>query len=198
MQGDLTAMKIVRAFHWLALAVLPLFSAGCATEKLWNAQAFCEPWNPPHLQLAFDEARKDVLVRYDEGNDRAKRPTPRAYFLFQNLNRIETKRKPLFVDADLAAGLKPVEVFAREQVPDNAGTLEFYAVAARDSSDFKLFSRSREVGEFHLPVYKDGVWQTRKAMLMPLAIGADATVVGGLLGVLWLESGAPGICAERY
>lgn len=180
-------MKTVRAFYWLALAALPLLSAGCATERLWNAEAFREPWNPPHLQLAFDETSKDVLVRYDEGNDRAKHPTPRAYFLFHNLNRIETRRRPLFVDPRLAAGLKPIEVFAREQVPDNATALALYAIAACDSSDFKLFSRGREVGEFHLPVYKDGVWQTRKAMLMPLAIGADATIVGGVLALWYLD-----------
>jgi hypothetical protein len=37
-------------------------------------------------------------------------------------------------------------------------------------------------------VYKDGVWQTQKALLMPLAVGADATIVGGVLGYWYLNA----------
>jgi hypothetical protein len=189
------AMKTLPVLQWLAIAVWPLLS-GCATQKLWDAKAYREPWSPPNLHLAFDEQRKDVLVRYDEGNDRSKHPTPRAYFLFQNLKRNESRRKPAFVDASRATALKPVEIFAPEQMPENAAALELYAVAARGAPNFKLLSRGHELGEFSLPVYKDGIWQTQKAMLMPLAVGADATVVGGFLGLLWLYASAPGLCDE--
>jgi hypothetical protein len=177
--------------------VVPLWCAmlasGCATKELWQQQAFREPSSPPNLRLTFDRNRNDVLVTYDETNDRATRPRLRAYFLFQNLKRVESQHKPTFVDPTIAASLSPLQMVGLEPLSPTETDLELCAVVAANEMSFKLFSKGRQLGEFYLPVYKDGVWQTQKALLMPLAVGADATIVGGVLGMYWIEAGGPGV-----
>ncbi len=171
------------------LPVVALLFSGCVTKQLWQQDAFREPWPQPHLQLAFNRDRKDVLVGYDELNDRSDERRPRAYFLFENERRIEAKHKPTFVNPTLMATLPAVPVFASNAPQTEAANQEFYAVATTNSTSFKLFSKDKELGEFYLPAYKDGVWLTQKALLMPLAVGADATIVGGVIGVMFWPNG---------
>ena len=185
-------MKGTRIF-WFLLPVAAALLSGCVTKKLWQQDAFREPWPEPHLQLTFDQDRKDVLVGYDELNDRSDQRRPRAYYLFQNEKRIMAKRKPAFVDPAKMVKFPPVSVFSGLQPVAMTTNLELVAVTATNNASFKLYSKGKPLGEFFLPVYKDGVWQAQKALLMPLAVGADATVVGGVLGVVWLELGGPGV-----
>jgi hypothetical protein len=167
-----------------------LLLTGCATQKLWEQRAFREPASPPNLQLSFDRQRNDVLVRYDEFSDRSNRTRPRAYFLYQNLQRLEARRKPKFVTPAAATGLMPLPMLAPEQLPAWDPALELYAVFATNSASFMLFSKSREPGAYDLPVYPDGAHRARQILLTPVAVGADVTLVSAVVGfVLWAEGG---------
>lgn len=149
-------------------------------------QFFCEPAREPHLQLALDPHRRDVLVRYEESDYHSCRPRARAYYLFANLKPAERRQKPDFVDARRIERLPGIPVFAPEANGGGAPLPELYAIAAPNSPDFRLLSRDRVIGEFALPVYKDGYRQMQKALLSPFAVGADATAMGGVLGLFWL------------
>jgi hypothetical protein len=184
-------MKAVCAVRLILLAASALLLNGCATQKLWEQRAFCEPASPPNLELSFDGQRKDVLVRYDEFSERSNRTRPRAYFLYQNLPRLEARRKPDFVTAGAAAkGLMPLPMLTPELLPTADPNLELYAVAATNSARFALYSKGRELGAYDLPVYPDGVHRTRQILLTPVAVAADVTFVSAVVGfVLWAEGG---------
>ncbi len=119
---------------------------------------------------------------YDEMNNSDK-PKPRAYYLFQNEKLIENRRKPAFVSPDKAGTLSPIPVYKTESEIENPTNLELYAVSSTNNTSFKLLSKNKNIGEFYLPVYKDGMYQMKKAFLLPLAVGADATIVGGYIAV---------------
>jgi hypothetical protein len=145
------------------------------------------------LALAFDASRHDVRVTYDELTEESGKQQRRAYFLFQNEKRTAAKKKPMFVEPTSDADLVALPIFPTAAEALSATNLDMCAVAVTNRPTFELFSKGRKLGEFHLPVYKNGVWEARKALLLPLAVGADATVVGGWLAVLWAEMGGPGL-----
>jgi hypothetical protein len=46
-----------------------------------------------------------------------------------------------------------------------------------------LYSSGTPVGTFALPVYRDGMGQTERIALTPLAVTADLTIIGGAAAV---------------
>ena len=122
--------------HWglFGLALIALLLNGCRsasdldwsmTYRLWNCPSFRNVRCPAanlHLELFADEAQSDVLVVYDEAHEKKSAVRRRAFFVNQNLERIQAGRKPRFVTEAAAHGLKPIPVIvagpdAREKIP---------------------------------------------------------------------------------
>lgn len=161
---------------------------GCITKQLWEQKAFCEPASPPNLELSFDRQRKDVLVQYDEISERSYKTRHRAYFLYENLKRLENRHRPRFVSP--VPSLIPLQILAPEQSSGVYLDQELYAISATNSTSFALYSNGRELGSYELPVYRDGVQLAGQIALTPLTVTADVVIVGTVVGViLWAETG---------
>jgi len=181
-------MKLACASQLTLLAVSVLLLNGCITQKLWEQKAFCEPASPPNLQLSFDRQRKDVLVQYDEISERTYNTRHRAYFLYQNLKRLENRHKPSFISP--VPSLMPLQILAAEQSSGLYLDQELYAISATNSASFALYSSGRELGSYDLPVYRDRVQRTEQIALTPVAVTADVVIVGSVVGfILWAETG---------
>jgi hypothetical protein len=62
------------------------------------------------------------------------------------------------------------------------------AVVATNKQSFTFYQAGRALDSHDLPVYDDGKGPVEKIALTPLAVAADLTVVGGILGYIYLES----------
>ena len=181
-------MKFACASQLTLLAANMLLLNGCITKQLWQQQAFCEPASPPNLQLSFDRQRKDVLVQYDEISERSYKTRHRAYFLYQNLQRLENRQKSRFVSP--IASLMPLQILAPEQSSGLYLDQELYAISATNSPSFALYSKGQELGSYDLPVYRDGVQRAGQIALTPLAVTADVVLVSSVIGfIFWAETG---------
>ncbi|HET7625970.1 MAG TPA: hypothetical protein VFM25_11975, partial [Verrucomicrobiae bacterium] len=140
-----------------ALAVLILSGSGCAFRDLWNdagVENFNEPADSPNLRLYKNRGQKDLLVVYDEYSERHDSIRPRAYWLFQNQNRIENRRRPDFVSVKVAKRLTSVPVFSETNGPADIENLPLYALGSTNHYFFSLYSDGNE-RRFMLPVYSD-------------------------------------------
>lgn len=182
-------MKVMRASQLGLLAVALLVLNGCVTQKLWEERAFRQPATPSNLELAFDPRRQDVLVRYDEFSDRSFKTQPRAFYLYRNVARLEAGRKPNFVAPSRAAKLVSLPVQPAENPLLDDPAVELHASLVADGAGFKLKSRTNELGEFHLPVYADGVQRTGQVLLTPFAVVADIVTAATVIGLLAWASG---------
>jgi hypothetical protein len=191
-------MKIATLSRLLLLTLILTSSSGCATHALWSSSgldALNQPATDPHLALYYGKSKKDLLVVYDEFSERNESIHRRAYWLEENRRRTEERECPYFVSQRLARGLAGVPVFsaasATNRLPfDQPETL--FAVVATNNVCFTLFSGSAEIDSHRLPVYDDGTGQTKRILLTPLTVTADAAIVGGFLGYLYLEGVAQG------
>src|SRR6266581_2421406 len=97
-----------------------LFLTGCETAqdysltyRLWNnpeLRRFAEPAPDPHLTLFEKRSDHDVLVQYDETYEHNETVRHRAYLLAHNVQRIVQRKKPRFVNPQLASGLTPLAI----------------------------------------------------------------------------------------
>lgn len=146
-----------------------------------------KPSEKAQLRLFQVESKHDFLVVYDEYSERRDAIKPRAYFLLQNQKRIENLKKPSFVGTNLISHAAPVPLFAPPP-PTNAVSFPLYAVAA-SSNSFTIYSGTTEVVTGNLPVYDDGSGRLTRLLLTPATVTADATIVGGCLGLIFLCNG---------
>src|SRR2546423_1721933 len=99
-------MRITSAWmnkrEFLKLApLLSILCGGCVTPDLWPPTAFL-PADPPQLRLDLASASHDVLVQYRERNTAFGKSRSRAYYLFQNANRVAARQRPDFVKTPTA------------------------------------------------------------------------------------------------
>ncbi len=150
--------------RWLLtmLLLLPLaFASGCATQQRWTKSG-SNDWNTPtvstNLRLFDAKSQGDILVVYDEYSGWNDSVRTRAFFLKQNEARILHDRAPHFVSTNLAGSFPPIPVIstaadpklsAKNQVPG------LFAVAATDEPSFTIYSGTRELNSYQLPVYQD-------------------------------------------
>ena len=169
---------------WLLL--LPLFTGGCMTQKLWTESALDE-WNEPapnpNLHLFAANRKGDLLVVYDEYSERHCTTNARAYFLKQNQDIHWQHARPHFVRPDISKSLPAVPVLWTQPFSPLPGA---YAVTSMTSHEFTLFSSGKETGSYELPVYNDRVGQAERVALTPVAVTMDATIIGGVLGIGYL------------
>lgn len=182
-------MTGLSTFKLGSVMLVLLMLNGCVTRKLWEERAFRQPATPPNLKLAFDPRRQDVLVCYDEFSDRSFKTRSRAFYLDRNIARLQAGQKPDFVAPSRAANLAlvPWQTHEPSHLVDDAGKLQ--AVPAGEGSGFRLYSGTKELGEYQLPVYADGMHRTGQVLLTPFAIAADIITVATVVGLIAWASG---------
>ena len=87
-----------------------------------------------------------------------------------------------------ARGLSPIPVIDSPAAtsPAHSG---FYAVLETNGVDFSLRSGEATMGSYELPVYEDASAKTKQALLTPLAVVADLTIIGGVIVVYCWPAG---------
>jgi hypothetical protein len=180
-----------RKLFLLLLLILqaPLWS-GC-TAMLWSKLTFAtyyHPADPANIQLYYSDRRKDMLVQYDESREREKKVRRRSYWLEPNLTLVNNGQKPLFV-ADISLdGLTPVPLSATTPDSPPSGFKGLYVVCQTHDPRFTLYSGTNELHACILPVYHGDQQIALKVLLTPPALVADATLVGGLVGLYCLAN----------
>jgi hypothetical protein len=153
---------------------------------LWNKSTFSRyyhPADPANLQLYYSDARKDMLVQYDESREREKKVQRRSYWLEPNLALANNGQKPQFINSVSLDGLTPVPLTAIQPVSPPTGFKGLYAVCQSHDPRFTLYAGTNELNSCTLPIYHANKQVAVKVLLTPPALVADATLVGGLLGL---------------
>jgi hypothetical protein len=182
-------MIFIVRHRWLKITLLlPLLTSGCATNALWNKtqlDASNEPAADPRLQLFDARQQKDFLVVYDEYSERHDSTHTRAYFLNQNEKRVEQGLKPHFVSTHLSRALPQIPVWPTSPLSNTNFSPTAYAFVSTNKQSFIIYSNGQ--GTNHdLPVYNDGWGRTDRIALTPVAVTADLTIVGGVLGCYYI------------
>ena len=175
---------------------LLILGNGCVTYALWHndkLEAWNEPAPNPNLRIFVSNPHGDMLVVYDESSGRSGATHTRAYWLNENEELLERGRSPRFIGTNAVSSLTPIPV-----IPATTNHVDYppppFARIEFDTNSFTLFLAGDDQGcPYHLPVYNDGKGKVEKIALTPLANVADATLVAGFLGCLylWGMSGGP-------
>jgi len=177
----------VKRLAWL-LVMLPLFLTGCATGALWGNRDFREPSKPPELALFESADASRVLVQYREMRDASERFDQRAYWLRLGDKPKRNPHRPAFVSLEQSQGLMPLVIFEPGDT-NTPVTGRTCAIASTNDIAFTLFAEGRLPATHRLPVYQDPVGRTKRILLTPLAVAADATIVGGYVFLWWWSRG---------
>ncbi len=174
-------------FQLSLLAVLSSVMTGCVTSALWEDGRFArfhEPAAPPNLRLFESMQNHDILVQYDEWLDVNEKLKTRTYWLGQDHESSRNPHKPAFVSARAASGLSPIRIC--ETSGFNAQTnVGLAAVMSWNPLGFTLYSGESVLASYLLPIYEDGSATTKKVLLTPLAVTADAGIVAGYLFLIY-------------
>ncbi len=169
---------------WTITLLLPLLTSGCATNALWN-KTDLDAWNEPaqnaEVRLFDARQKRDFLVVYDEYSERHDSIHIRAYLLNQNHKRVAQGQKPHFVSTRLSHKLAPVPIFQTLPESNTNSSQTIYAVISSNKQSFTIYS-GEEKTDYSLAVYNDGRGQIYRIALTPIAVTADLTIVGGILG----------------
>ena len=184
---EIPDMKSVALMRWklllLAMAAVP----GCATHALWE-DANLGTWHQPSpnsgLKLFHFRQPDELLVLYQESTPPHEARRTRAYLLYENEHRIEMHQHPKFVKIDSLAGLEPVPIFSATNSVASAPAPPLYAVLATNKLWFTVYSSGAVAGSYSLPEYWDGMGKMERIALTPLAVSADASIVGGAIGAV--------------
>jgi hypothetical protein len=164
------------------------------TGALWendDLEAWREPADKLNLRLFEGAPQTNLLVLYDEYSERNEAVHTRAYWLKENQSKVDQHVRPHFAAFSAKDHLPSVPVFydpipAGMKLPPG-----LCAVVSTNKQSFTLCADNRAIGSRSLPIYNDGKGRTEKIALTPLAVTADATIVGpaiaGLL-VYWYAS----------
>ncbi len=176
------------------LAVLSCVLPGCVTSALWEDGRFArfhEPAAPPNLRLFASSQNKDILVQYDEWLDVNEKLKTRTYWLGQDHESTRNPHKPAFVSSRAANGLQPIRIHEASGFASQTN-VGLAAVLSWNPQGFTLYSGEKVLGSYVLPVYEDGSATTKKFLLTPLAVTADAAIVAGYLFLLYAQGCAGG------
>jgi len=185
-------MHLKNASFPLPLIAWALLPGGCATKALWEEVRFArfhEPASPATLRLAYSNRAQDVLVEYDESCEEKTFIKRRADFLYDNRQRIETRRKPRFVRPARAVGFEPIRVLESPRAITAPAAAGIHAVVSTDNQSFTLYTNEMSLGSFDLPVYTDASRKTKQVLLTPVTVTTDLTIVGGYLFLLAWSTG---------
>ena len=183
--------RAIRAAQFSPLLVV--LAGGCATKALWDngrLEAWKQPADALNLSLFLPNPPTDLLVRYNEFSERNDSVHPRAYWVNQNEKALEEGRAPHFTRPGSTAGLTVVPVFYGP-IPFGACLPGGWSAAvSTNKQSFRLYHGGQLVARHDLPVYNDGKGGIEKAAMTPIAVTADLTIVGGVVGWFMLEGWA--------
>lgn len=175
----------------IALLLL-LTLCGCTNSALWKNHAlsrFHEPGNPSQVAIHQSADARRVLIEYNEICEESEHKERRAYWLALGETSKPNPHRPVFVSCDTAQGLPSVPLIE----PQDGAAISctgLCAVVSTNGREFTIYSDGRDVGHYRLPVYEDSSGRLKRIALTPLTVAADATIVGGLIGLwLWSEGG---------
>ena len=153
--------------------------SGCVTATLWEKQAFDgfnRPASPPNLQVY--KTQDDWLVEYDEANEKNARICRRAYYLNESQTAINAHKPPRFVPT-----------------PTTGSFVVANALISTDGQQFIVYDGPVNIGTYDFPVYPAPSGRVKQVLLTPGTVVIDAAIVTAgaavVLGVLWLQAGAP-------
>jgi hypothetical protein len=109
---------------------------------------------------------------------------PRAYWISENPNSPKQHRTPHFVDTNSSAGLPAIPVYLSP--PEETNLPALYAGAATNGQSFGLYSGATKTASQKLPSYNDGTAQVEKVLLTPAMIAGDLTIIGGIIGYIYI------------
>ncbi len=188
--GRRLPVKIIRQnlklLPWLLFVILG--GSGCATSALWTSpglECWKEPDQNPNLRLYDGAPCADFLVVYDQYSERSDTTHRVAYWMNENERRLNNRRAPEFVSPKLAVPLASIPTFNSVSERGNSPP-PVYALVATNGQSFTLYSDTLGVSSHDLPVYNDGKGKMEKAVLTPVAVTADLTIVGGVIGYWYL------------
>ena len=196
--------KLVRAAAGVMVFVsMSLLLTGCMTSKLWEGEmieSFHEPASPDRLALFqwVDGGSRGIIVQYDELSPWRSSARRRTFFLRENVDRIDRRRKPNFVDDASAAAItksaEPIPIVAYTNLMPatvSAGSNHGFLCAVRfgdgeDHSFTIVRSNGATEGPYHLPGYRGATGNLRLAGFTPVTITADATIIIGVAAWFYL------------
>lgn len=201
-------MPLISKFAGSALrASLLLCLAGCSsgnyglTHALWTRfdnRKFCMPAPDPRLELRDATSKKEILVIYDELDEKKDAIERRAYYSEENRSRIQGHRQPLFVSQTNALMLAPVPVVTTQADTKAARELPIYATRAGNRQQFVVYQSGVPQCTNDLPFYPRTSDTATKVILTPFAVAGDATIVGFFVGCAVLSVYHPEPLYDRY
>jgi hypothetical protein len=159
-----------------------LLMGGCATDtltnQLWRGEALgvnCAPAELGEVAVYQKNGCKDVLVAYDE--NQGGRFLHRAYYVLQDGDRVDTGGRPHFVSPGEARQMEriPSDIDANTGVAAPAHE-PFWVRISPDSLYFTVLSNGVPLATFDLPKYVQKISVTKRLLLTPVALVADASV----------------------
>ncbi len=186
----------------MALGVL-LGVTGCETSypsmtcKLWTSgvlRNFNEPAPDTAMEMFTSWQPRDILVTYDEVPENKDTVRRRAFYLFADLDRVNSGRKPRFVSPTRTNGLALLTVVTNGVNPRPVGT----NAAARieisvDGHHLSVVDAHGERTDFQLPTYETRGGTVARVALTPFAVVGDTAVAVVAVGVFTVLAWGPAL-----
>src|SRR5437899_6841511 len=169
------------------LAACSVLLSGCATNELWQEETFAKshyPASPSDVQLYYSIERKDVLVQYLDHRQDARSATPRAYWLYESLEKVHPGDHPRFVSISAAEGLEAITVYHRAPGTNDATVPDLYAVVGEEGDRFTLYSAKQELDTYDLPSWREPSARVTQVVLTPFAVVFDVAVLGAGIALI--------------
>jgi len=110
----------------------------------------------------------------------------------ENSARIESRKKPRFVALTAANGLSAIPLYCERSAPSGVGNLSgTYAITLTNDNQFTIVCTNGPAqGHFELPTYRGATGNLKLALLTPVTLVLDASIVGGVAGYWCLAAAA--------
>jgi hypothetical protein len=163
------------------------------TYKLWSgdfAMNHYQPATNANLRVFQSRNGKDLMVEYNEENEKNGKVHPRAYLLLANEHRVELMKRPHFKRVKSVNKLEEYPVLTGTDTLESAPAT-VWAVIDPDKEVFSVYRDGQASGPYYLPTYVDPKSEIERAVLTPPAVVGDvalaSAIVGGFVGVAVLE-----------
>ena len=169
----------------LALAFGLLWTSGCATSAVFNSgpKQF-RPANPPNMAVLKEKDGKRLLVVYDEQSEVYRKPIRRAYWIDPEAEPSSRVEKPVFAEPRRANGLQAIAIGDEPTISGYSATPD-----KEDPMAFTLYYDRKKLWRYRLPDYESPRLTLKESALIPFALAADLTIVGGIVMAHAIASG---------